>query len=96
MDFSEKKKKNHSVVIVGCKTERKIITSYRREEVFQVKESSINPKLTIIKHVVERGSSGLPNDGGIPKVKGIFKAYPTLCLYYTISSIETCREFIYS
>lgn len=34
MDFSEKKKKNHSVVIVGCKTERKIITSYRREEVF--------------------------------------------------------------
>ena len=34
MDFSKKKKKNHSVVIVGCKTERKIITSYRREEVF--------------------------------------------------------------
>ena len=33
MDFFEKKK-NHSVVIVGCKTERKIITSYRREEVF--------------------------------------------------------------
>ena len=32
--FFWKKKKNHSVVIVGCKTERKIITSYRREEVF--------------------------------------------------------------
>lgn len=26
--------KNHSVVIVGCKTERRIITSYRRNEVF--------------------------------------------------------------